>query len=139
MDISSSQVYSVGELANAGGCTVETVRYYEKIGLLPEPPRSAGGHRIYVLEQLKRLSFIRRSRELGFPIDQIRELLRCVDEPGHSCGDLQDMAMLQSSAIQQKIDDLLRLQHALNDMSARCKGKGYPLKDCPVIEALFRD
>ena len=134
-----NRVYSVGELAAAGGCKVETVRYYEKVGLMPEPPRTEGGHRLYSLDLLKRLTFIRRSRELGFPIEQIRELLRFVDEPGHTCGEVKGMAILQSRAAQEKIDDLKRLQKALNNMAARCKGKSYPLRDCPIIEALYKD
>lgn len=137
MAVPGEKVYSVGELAAAGGCKVETVRYYEKIGLMPNPPRTEGGHRLYSLDLLKRLTFIRRSRELGFPIEQIRELLRFVDEPGHTCGEVKGMAMLQSRAVQEKIDDLKRLQKALNDMAARCRGKGYALEDCPIIDALF--
>jgi MerR family mercuric resistance operon transcriptional regulator len=131
------KVYSVGELATAGGCKVETVRYYEKIGLMPDPPRTEGGHRLYSLVLLKRLTFIRRSRELGFPIEQIRELLRFVDEPGHTCGEVKGMAMLQARSIQEKIDDLRRLQKALNAMAARCKGKDYALENCPIVDALF--
>lgn len=132
-----NRVYSVGELATAGGCKVETVRYYEKVGLMPEPPRTEGGHRLYSLDLLKRLTFIRRSRELGFPIEQIRGLLRFVDEPGHTCGEVKGMAMLQARAVQEKINDLKRLQKALNAMAARCKGKDYALKDCPIIDALY--
>ena len=132
-----NRVYSVGELAAAGGCKVETVRYYEKVGLMPEPPRTEGGHRLYSLDLLKRLTFIRCSRELGFSIEQIRGLLRFVDEPGHTCGEVKGMAMLQARAVQEKIDDLKRLQKALNAMAARCKGKDYALKDCPIIDALY--
>lgn len=137
MAISGKRGFSVGELATASGCKVETVRYYEKIGLMPEPPRTTGGHRLYSLNLLKRLTFIRRSRELGFPIEQIRELLRFIDEPGHTCSEVNEMAMLHTRAVQEKIDDLKRLQKALNDMAARCKGKGYALEDCPIIDALF--
>lgn len=137
MAISGKRGYSVGELASASGCKVETVRYYEKIGLMPEPPRTEGGHRFYSQNLLKRLTFIRRSRELGFPIEQIRELLRFVDEPGHTCSEVKGMAMLHTRAVQEKIDDLKRLQKALNDMAARCKGKGNALEDCAIIDALF--
>lgn len=139
MSFPGEKVFSVGELAAAGDCKVETVRYYEKIGLMPEPPRTEGGHRLYSLDLLKRLTFIRRSRELGFPIEQIRELLRFVDEPGHTCGEVKGMAILQARAIQEKIDDLKRLQKALNNMAARCKGKNYALEDCPIIDALFNE
>ena len=139
MATTGKQIYSVGELAAAGNCKVETVRYYEKIGLMPEPPRTEGGHRLYSLNLLNRLIFIRRSRELGFSIEQIQELLRFVDEPGHTCGEVKDMAMLHARSIQEKIVDLKRLQKALNNMSARCKGKDYALKDCPIINALYNE
>ena len=137
MNISEKNSYSVGDLATACGCKVETVRYYEKTGLMPNPPRTEGGHRIYSLEHMKRLVFIRRSRELGFTIEQVSELLCFVDEPGHSCGEVKAMAMLQARAAQEKIDNLKRLQKALNDMAVRCKGKNYKVEDCPIIDALF--
>ncbi len=137
MIISGKSSYTVGDLASACGCTVETVRYYEKTGLMPDPPRTEGGHRIYSLELLKRLFFIRRSRDLGFSIDQVSELLRFIDESGHSCGEVKGMALLHAQAIQSKIDDLKRLQKALNDMAARCKGGRYKVEDCPIIDALF--
>lgn len=139
MNISEQSRYSVGDLAAACECRVETVRYYEKTGLMPEPPRSSGGHRVYSLDHLKRLVFIRRSRELGFTIEQVSELLRFVDEPGHSCGEVKAMAMLQVRSIQEKIDDLKRLQKALNNMAARCKGRSYNIEDCPIIDALFEN
>ncbi|RTZ58291.1 MAG: MerR family transcriptional regulator [Gammaproteobacteria bacterium] len=129
--------YSVGQLANKAGCGVETVHYYEKIGIMPEPPRTEGGHRMYGLPHVKRLNFIRRTRALGFSIEQIRELLKFIDEPGHFCGEIKGMAMLQAREVQKKIDDLQRLQAALNDMAAQCKGQDYTLDDCPIIEALY--
>jgi MerR family mercuric resistance operon transcriptional regulator len=137
MKISAKISYTVGDLASACGCKVETVRYYEKTGLMPNPPRTDGGHRIYSIDLLKRLVFIRRSRDLGFTIEQVGELLRFVDEPGHSCGEVKGMAMLQARAVQEKIDDLHRLQKALNEMAARCKGGSYKVEDCPIIDALF--
>ena len=139
MNISEKNSYGVGDLATACGCKVETVRYYEKTGLMPNPPRTEGGHRIYSLEHMKRLVFIRRSRELGFTIEQVSELLCFVDEPGHSCGEVKAMAMLQARGVQEKINNLKRLQKALNDMAVRCKGKNYKVEDCPIIDALFDD
>lgn len=129
--------FTVGDLATQSGCKVETVRYYEKTGLMPDPPRTDGGHRIYSLDHLKRLFFIRRSRELGFTIAQIKELLRFVDEPDHTCGEVRGMAMLQARAVQEKIDDLKRLQKALKEMAALCKGGRYKIDDCPIVDALF--
>ena len=137
MKLSEKTCYSVGDLATACGCKVETVRYYEKTGLLPNPPRTMGGHRVYSLEHLKRLVFIRRSRDLGFTIAQISELLRFIDEPDHNCGEVKAMAMLHARTVQKKINDLQRLQKALNDMAVRCKGRNYTVEDCPIIDALF--
>jgi len=129
--------YSVGQLAKESGCKVETVHYYEKIGLMPEPPRTEGGHRVYTLPHVKRLNFIRRSRELGFRIEQIKDLLKFIDEPNHYCGEVRAMAMQQSRVVQEKINDLQRLQSALNGMVTQCKGSNNPIDDCPIVDALF--
>jgi MerR family mercuric resistance operon transcriptional regulator len=137
MAIGNKTRFTVGNLATQSRCRVETVRYYEKAGLMPDPPRTAGGHRSYSFDHLKRLFFIRRSRELGFTIEQVKELLQFVDEPDHTCGEVRKMAMLQARAAQEKIDDLKRLQQALNEMAARCKGGRYKVEDCPIIDALF--
>ncbi|MCF6299859.1 MAG: helix-turn-helix domain-containing protein [Proteobacteria bacterium] len=133
----NTEIYSVGQLAKQTNCKVETVHYYEKTGLMPEPPRSTGGHRQYALSHLKRLNFIRRSRELGFSINQIKDLLKFIDEPGHYCGEVKAMAMQQVRTVQQKIDDLGQLKEALNKMSSLCKGGNYSIDDCPIIDALY--
>ncbi len=129
--------YTIGQLARRAGCKVETVHYYEKTGLMPEPPRTEGGHRVYSLPHVKRLNFIRRSRELGFSIEQIKDLLRFIDEPGHHCGEVKAMAMLQAREVQRKIDDLKRLQDGLNRMVSQCRGGRYSIDDCPIIDALY--
>ena len=133
------QFFSIGKLAKQANCKVETVHYYEKTGLMPEPPRTEGGHRVYALEHAKRLNFIRRSRELGFSIEQIKELLRFIDEPDHYCGEVKAMAMQQARVVQQKINDLERLKTGLNQMVAQCKGQGYSVEDCPIIDALYTE
>jgi MerR family mercuric resistance operon transcriptional regulator len=133
----SEKTFSIGELAIQASCKVETVHYYEKTGIMPEPPRTEGGHRVYALAHVKRLNYIRRSRELGFSIEQIRELLKFIDEPDHYCGEVKAMAMLQAREVQQKIDDLMRLKDALNQMVAQCKGQNYSIEDCPIIDALY--
>ena len=133
----SIEKFSVGQLAKESGCKVETVHYYEKIGIMPEPPRTEGGHRVYDLNHVKRLNFIRRSRELGFKIEQIKDLLKFIDEPNHYCGEVRAMAMQQARVVQDKINDLQRLQLALNEMVTQCKGSDYSIDDCPIVEALF--
>ncbi|NQY88231.1 MAG: helix-turn-helix domain-containing protein [Colwellia sp.] len=131
------ETYSVGQLAKKTGCKVETVHYYEKIGLMPEPPRTEGGHRVYALSHVKRLNFIRRSRALGFRIEQSKDLLKFIDEPDHYCGEVRAMVMLQARVIQEKIDDLQRLQSALNEMVTQCKASNNAINDCPIVDALF--
>ncbi len=127
---------TTGQLATLTGCRVETVHYYEKSGLMPNPPRTDGGHRIYNLTHAKRLKFIRRSRELGFSIAQIKNLLGFIDEPNHSCGEVKAVATAQAREVQQKIDDLKGLKSALDKMVSQCKGENYPANDCPIIDAL---
>lgn len=94
---------------------------------------------MYALSHVKRLNFIRRSRELGFSIVQIKELLTFIDEPNHYCGEVKAVAMLQARAIQQKIDDLERLKQALNSMVSQCKGASISIDSCPIIDALYVD
>ncbi|MBL1320424.1 MAG: helix-turn-helix domain-containing protein [Methylophaga sp.] len=129
--------FTIGQLAQRAKCKVETVHYYEKSGLMPEPPRTEGGHRLYALSDVKRLNFIRRCRELGFSIKQIKDLLKFIDEPNHYCGEVKAMATLQARDIQQKINDLQRLQSGLNEMIIQCKGEGFTIDNCPIIDALY--
>jgi MerR family transcriptional regulator, mercuric resistance operon regulatory protein len=129
--------YSIGQLAKESSCKVETVHYYEKIGIMPEPLRTEGRHRVYALSHVKRLNFIRRSRELGFKIEQIKDLLKFIDEPNHYCGEVRAMAMQQARIVQDKINDLQRLQSALNEMVTQCKGSNNSIDDCPIVDALF--
>lgn len=97
------------------------------------PPRTEGGHRIYQLEHVKRLSFIRRCRGLGFSIQQIHELLRFIDEPDHYCGEVKAIAMLQAREVQRKINDLKKLLAALHQMVAECQSDDYSIENCPII------
>jgi MerR family mercuric resistance operon transcriptional regulator len=117
------------------GVNIETVRYYEKVGLLPKPPRTQGGHRLYTNHQLKRLVFIRRSRELGFSMEEIRNLLRLVDG-GNTCGQVKRAALDHLKEIRLKIGDLRRMEKTLADTAARCKGGNTP--ECPIVDVLSR-
>ena len=124
------------QLSERTGCNIETVRYYENIGLLRPPPRSQGGHRIYDQSDLKRLTFIRRSRELGFTLDEVRGLLGLVDGHNYTCAQVRDMTLEHLKEIRRKISDLKRLQNTLADIVSRCDGDAVP--DCPVIDAVFK-
>ncbi len=114
---------------------IETIRYYERIGILPAPPRGAGGHRIYDADHLKRLCFVRRCRELGFSLDDVRALLRLVDGGDYTCEEVRDMALAHLDAVRARIADLLAMERTLEDMTARCLGGEIP--DCAIVEALF--
>jgi MerR family mercuric resistance operon transcriptional regulator len=123
------------ELARRTGCNLETVRYYEKIGLLPEPPRTTGGYRSYDTTHERRLRFVLRARELGFALDEIRELLRLVDERDQPCAEARAVAAAHLNDVQAKIADLKRMERVLKDMVARCADGTLP--ECPLIETLF--
>lgn len=126
----------IGALSKQTGCNIETIRYYERIGLLPAPARTDGGHRSYRDEHLKRLTFIRRSRVLGFTIDEIRGLLDLVDEGRHTCDEVKSITLDHLLEIRAKISDLEKLATVLQDMAAQCAGGTVP--DCPIVEALER-
>lgn len=125
------------ELAQRTGCNLETVRYYEKVGLLPEPPRTASGYRSYDGTHERRLRFVLRSRELGFSLDEVRELLRLVDERDRPCAEARDVATVHLVDVRAKIADLRRMERVLKDVVTRC-GDG-TLPECPLIETLFRE
>lgn len=127
------QEFSIGRLSERTGVKIETIRYYEKIGLLPSPPRTEGGRRLYAEAHLRRLVFIRRSRELGFTLDEIRNLLGLV-ESGHRCGDVQAAALAHLTNVRRKIVDLRRMERTLSETAARCEGGKAP--DCPIIDVL---
>jgi len=127
---------TIGALSRRTGCNIETIRFYEKRGLVPVPPRTEGGHRVYGGEHLRRLGFIRRSRELGFALDEIRALLRLVDGH-HTCAEVQAVVLEHLASVRQKITDLQRLERTLSEVADRCTGDAVP--ECPIVEALFAD
>lgn len=124
---------SIGALAKSSGCKVQTVRYYEQIGLLPAPPRSEGNQRVYGNAHFRRLAFIRRSRELGFTIDMVRELLVMADSPDCSCEVVDDIANRHLLHVREKIRALKRLERELQRLLCHDGGK---VSDCQIIETL---
>ncbi len=126
---------SIGELSRESAVNIETIRYYEKIGIMPAPARTAGGYRLYTPEHLKRLSFVRRGRELGFSLDELRGLLRLVDGHTYTCDEVRALTLEHVATVRQKITDLRRLERVMADMAAQCTGARIP--KCPVIDALF--
>ena len=130
-----SSSFTIGILSSHTRCNIDTIRYYERAGLLPAPPRTTGGHRVYGPDHLKRLTFIRRSRQLGFTLEDVRGLLELVDGNSYTCAEVKVMTLDHVASIRRKIADLRKLERVLKEMAAQCSGDEVP--DCPVIDALF--
>jgi MerR family transcriptional regulator, mercuric resistance operon regulatory protein len=125
----------IGALARRTGLTVEGIRFYEKAGILRAPTRTAGRHRLYRPADLKRLSFIRRARQLGFSLDDVRALLGLADNTGdRSCADAHRLGAKHLDEVRAKIADLKKMEKALRRMVASCAEGTLP--ECPLIEAL---
>lgn len=125
---------SIGQLAKATGTAVETVRYYEKIGLLAPPARTTGNYRSFGQNDVARLSFIRRARDLGFGLAEVRSLLELADDRQRPCGDVDAIARNQLEQVERKIDDLQALRQELSSLIHQCR-KG-TVADCRILEAL---
>jgi MerR family mercuric resistance operon transcriptional regulator len=132
--MSPRQGLTIGRLATAAGVNLETIRYYERVGLMPAPDRTVGGHRSYEPEHRARLAFIRRARELGFSVNDVRTLL-ALGRPGRqSCAEVKAIASDHLQQVHSKISDLSRLAAVLEEAVRRCGDGDAP--DCPVIEVL---
>lgn len=125
----------IGDLARQTGVKVVTIRYYEQIGVLPVVTRTSGNYRSYGADHVRRLRFVRRCRDLGFSLDQVRDLLRLSAQSGPSCAEVCNMAARQRRAVEDKITDLRRLALELRRISASCNGR-MAMADCRIIEAL---
>src|SRR5512147_446122 len=111
---------SIGDLAKATGTKVETIRYYEGIGLLPKPTRTAGNYRSYEPDHLSRLGFIRRARDLGFSLDEVRDLIRLADDRARPCGEIDAIAQRHLDDVERKIADLEQLRKELKSLIKQC-------------------
>lgn len=125
----------IGALSKATGCNIETIRYYERVGVLLKPPRTSGGQRNYDQHHLKRLNFVRRSRELGFSLNEVRQMLRLVDGGDVTCDQVHDIALEHLADVGTKIKDLKRMEKILKQTAAKCEGGKAP--ECPIIDALY--
>lgn len=125
---------TIGRVAEAAGCKVQTVRYYEQIGLIPAPPRSSGNQRVYDSSAVHRLTFIRHARELGFPLQAIRDLISLSDNPDQSCEAADVIAKAQLDEVDLRIRRLGALRNELERMVEQCEGGR--IADCRVLEVL---
>ncbi len=131
----SKKYYSIGDASKFTEVNIETIRYYERIGLLPTPDRTAGGNRQYAPAHLKRIGFVKRARGLGFSIEQIRSLLTMTDQQKLSCAHVSEMTTTHLVHIREKIADLQKLEKTLSDLNGQCQQNQTEL--CPMIEDLF--
>ena len=127
--------FTIGELSKRTGVNSETIRYYEKIGAMPNPPRTAAGYRVYGEDLLNRLTFIRRCRQLGFAMTEIHDLLGLVDAHGYTCAEVQALTLEHAEMVKRKIRDLKSLEKTLRSIASQCTGKKVP--ECPIIDALL--
>ena len=125
----------IGELSERTGVNIETVRYYERIGLLTAPLRSPGGYHRYGMQDVLRLSFVRRLRALGFALEDVRALLDLAETRRTACREVHDLAVTHLDEVRGKIKDLRRMERVLRDMVASCERGVTP--QCPMIETLW--
>ena len=128
---------TIGRLAAATGVNLETIRYYERIGLMAPPDRTEGGHRAYADADRRRLAFVRRGRELGFSLGEVRALLALAAPGQRSCTDVEAIAAAHLAEVRAKIADLARLEAILSDTLSRC-ARSTSAPTCPVLEMLER-
>jgi MerR family mercuric resistance operon transcriptional regulator len=129
---------TIGQVAKEAGVGVETLRYYEREGLLKEPPRRASGYRQYPEDAVKRIQFIKRAQELGFSLKEITELLALRVDSATSSNEVKQRAEAKLADIQRKVEELLRMKRALEQITHLCSGYG-PVSECPILDALEQE
>ena len=127
-----------GELAREAGVNVETIRFYERKGLLPEPPRRSSGYREYPREAVRRIRFIQRAKELGFTLREIKGLLELRVDPDTTCNEVRDRATEKIADVKHKIADLRKIEKALRKLTESCSGSG-PKDGCPILVHLEKN
>lgn len=125
----------IGELAKRTECDTETIRYYERAGILPEPRRAPNNYRHYGREHLRRLRFVRRCRSLGFTLDEVRRLLDLIDGEDYTCAQVERIGWRHLQDVRQRIDDLRTLEESLSTLVSSCRGGKSP--DCSMLERLL--
>ena len=128
----------IGEVAERGGVNLQTIRYYEREKLLPEPPRLASGYRMYPEQTVRRVRFIKRAQEIGFTLSEIRELLAIRIDGDRESSEVRALAQAKIRDIEEKIQTLQRMKEALWRITERCTGCG-PASECPILESIDSD
>ncbi|MEX0721571.1 MAG: MerR family transcriptional regulator [Balneolaceae bacterium] len=130
--------YKIGKTAELSGVNKETVRYYEKRGLIPKPDRRRSGYRIFTKRHIRQIKFIKRAQELGFTLSEIKELLELRLSNGTTCSEIKNEAQQKHQDVLEKIEDLQRIKNTLIDLIDSCDGEG-PKDACPILKALEGD
>ena len=128
----------IGEVAERGGVNLQTIRYYEREKLLPEPPRLSSGYRMFPESAVSRVRFIKRAQELGFSLAEIRELLSIQIDLRKDCSDVQRLAKVKIADIEEKIRTLESMKRVLSRLAEACPGRG-PSSECPILESIESD
>lgn len=134
MDTGTGQL-TIGKVAGSAGLSVDTVRFYEREGLLEKPARTTSGYRTYSTDAVARLRFIQQAKELGFSLHEVKDLLSLRVTPGKSCADVRAHAEHKIADVDRRIASLKRVRGALVTLTSACSGKG-PVSQCPILEAL---
>lgn len=129
---------TIGKLAKACDVKVDTVRYYERKGLLLPLERTESGYRVYSTDSVKRLRFVRKAQSLGFTLEEIRELLELSEQPEADCSDIRDKASKKIEEVEKRIFDLVSIKESLTELSEFCPGKGKPLSDCSILKHFYK-
>jgi MerR family copper efflux transcriptional regulator len=124
-----------GQLAVESGVNLETIRYYETHGVLPKPPRSASGYRVFSHDAVTRLRFVKRAQDLGFSLKEIKELLSLRVKPGVTCNDVRRKAQAKIADVEEKIRHLEQIRSALAQLLSNCSGSG-PINACTILQGL---
>lgn len=129
------QPLTIGKIAKQASVGIETIRFYEREGLIAEPPRRESGYRQYSLETVDRVRFIRQAKDLGFSLREIKDLLALRIAPGTTCGQIKKRTQAKIADIEERIRILERMKRALAKLMLACSGRG-SIKDCPILEAM---
>ena len=128
---------TIGKLAKAGDVRVDTVRYYERMGLISPLERTESGYRKYSQESIKLLRFIRKAQSLGFTLEEIKALLELSEEPEADCADIREYARNKITEIESRITDLLKMKDCLQKLANFCPGEGKPLSECNILKHFY--
>ncbi len=130
------QKYKAGEIAKLAGINIETLRYYERIGIMPEPRRLESRYRYYLDEDLKRLLFIKKAKEIGFSLKEINELLNLKVDSTSTCGDVKRLAEHKLKDVEEKIQNLMKIKKVLIKLIKQCVNEEISSNNCPILEVI---